>query len=348
MKKHILKTTLLFFVLLISSMMFSQKNLVLNGSFDQNTDNWWADNLSQNTLVKKVGSGSCMIVQYVGKEWKGGDQRINIPKGSYAITFSAYLKADAIQGGESYGAGILSVEFLNEANKQIVYENIAQVKETVDWKLYSKTILVPEGAKTVKVIIALQSTPGTVFFDDIKAITINEEDYLKIMQAEARAKKAEALAREAMPKIFENANFENGLKNWNGSGFVSTTEKKEGNSAAAIKSTVNEWTAIDQTADIPNGTKTIEVSGWLKAIDIKQGKDSWNNGVFIIELTRDGKTKTIDDQLIGTVSANTDWTHFKKSIQIPSDTHKYRIMLALSSCTGTLLADDLQIEMVNE
>lgn len=343
-----MKAKFLFFVFLITSVMFSQKNLLLNGNFDLNTDNWWADNLNQNALVKKVGSGSCMIVQYVGKEWKGGDQRINIPKGTYAISFSAYLKADAIQGGESYGAGILSVEFLNGANKQIVYENIAQVKETVDWKLYTKTVVVPEGAKIAKVIIALQSTPGTVFFDDIKAITANEEDYLKIMQAEAKAKKAEALAREAMPKILENANFEAGLKNWNGSGLVFDTDKKEGNLAAAITSAVNEWTAIDQTADIPIGTKTIEISGWLKAIDIKPGKDSWNNGVFIVELTRDGKTKTTDDQLIGTVTASTDWTHFKKKISIPFDTKKYRIMLALSSCTGTLLADDLQIIMLNE
>lgn len=343
-----MKAKFLFFVFLITSVMFSQKNLILNGGFDLNTDNWWADNLKQNTLVKKVGDGSCMIVQYVGKEWKGGDQRINVPKGAYAITFSAYMKADAIQGGESYGAGILNAEFLNSANKQIISENIAQVKETVDWKFYSKTVLVPEGAKTVKVIIALQSTPGTVFFDDIKAVAVNEEDYLKIMQAEARAKKAEALAKAAIPKIFENANFEEGLKNWNGSGFVTLTEKKEGNSAVSITSAVNEWTAIDQTADIPNGTKSIEVSGWLKALDIKQGKDSWNNGVFIVELTRDGKIKTIDDQLIGMVTANTDWTHFKKNIPIPADTKKYRIMLALSSCTGTLLADDLQIQMLNE
>lgn len=343
-----MKSILLFFVFLISSIMFSQKNLVLNGGFDQNTDNWWADNLTQNGFIKKIGSGSCMIVQYVGKEWKGGDQKINIPKGTYAITFSAYIKADAIQGGESYGAGILNAEFLNGANKQIISENIAQVKETVDWKLYTKTVLVPEGSKTVKILIALQSTPGTVFFDDIKAITVTEEEYLKIMQTEVMTKKAEAITKEGMPKIFENANFEAGLKNWNGSGLVSTTDKKEGNSAASITSTVNEWTAIDQTADVLNGAKTIEVSGWLKAKDIKQGKDPWNNGLFIIELTRDGKIKTIDDQLIGTVTATTDWTYFKKSIQIPSDTQKYRIILALSACTGTLLADDLQIEMVNE
>lgn len=343
-----MKSMLLLPFCLMSFMMFSQKNLVLNGGFDLNTDKWWADNLNQNTVVKKVGSGSAMIVQYVGKEWKGADQRINIPKGTYAITFSAYLKADAIQGGESYGAGILNAEFLNGANKQIVSENIAQVKGTADWKLYTKTVLVPEGSKTVKVIIALQSTPGTAFFDEIKAITLNEEDYLKTMQAEARAKKAEALAKEAIPKTFENANFEAGLDHWNGSGTVSTSDKKEGNSAASITSTTNEWTAIDQTADIKEGTKTIEVSTWLKAKDIKPGKDSWNNGVFIIELTRDGKTKTMDDQLIGTVSATTDWTFFKKSIQIPSDTKKYRIMLALSSCTGTLLADDLQIQMINE
>jgi hypothetical protein len=328
--------------------MFSQKNLVINGGFDQNTDNWWADNLNQNAVIKKVGTGSCMIVQYVGKEWKGGDQKINIPKGTYAIAFSAYVKGDAIQGGESYGAGIVNAEFLNGADKQIVSENIAQVKGTVDWKFYSKMVLVPEGAKRVKLLIALQSTPGTVFFDDIKAVTVTEEEYNKIKQAEAMAKKEETLTEETTPKNLENANFEGGLKNWNGPGVISTTEKKEGDLAVSITSSVNEWTAIDQIADIPNGTKTIEVSGWLKAKDIKSGKDPWNNGMFIIELTRDGKVKTVDDQLIGTVTDTTDWTYFKKNIPVPFGTKKYRIMLALSMCTGTLLADDVQIKMLSE
>jgi hypothetical protein len=343
-----MKSAVLLSVFLISSVMFSQKNLVINGGFDQNTDNWWADNLNQNAVIKKVGTGSCMIVQYVGKEWKGGDQKINIPKGTYAIAFSAYVKGDAIQGGESYGAGIVNAEFLNGADKQIASENIAQVKGTVDWKLYSKMVLVPEGAKRVKLLIALQSTPGTVFFDDIKAVTVTEEEYKKVMQAEAMAQKTETLTEETTSKILENANFEGGLKNWNGPGVVSTTDKKEGDSAVSITSSVNEWTAIDQIADIPNGTKTIEVSGWLKAKDIKSGKDPWNNGMFIIELTRDGKVKTVDDQLIGTVTGTTDWTYFKKNIPVPFGTKKYRIMLALSMCTGTLLADDIQIKMLSE
>jgi hypothetical protein len=336
-----MKSALLLSIFLISTLMFSQKNLVLNGGFDQNTDNWWADNLTQNAVVKQVGTGSCMIVQYVGKEWKGGDQKINIPKGTYAITFSAYVKADAIQGGESYGAGIVNAEFLNGADKQIVSENIAQVKGTVDWKLYSKMVLVPEGAKRVKILIALQSTPGTVFFDDIKAVTVTKEEYLAII-------KAEAAVKEPMPTLFENANFEQGLKNWNGAGVISTTDKKEGNSAVSITSSINEWTAIDQIAAIPNGIKTIEISGWLKAKDIKTGKDPWNNGMFILELTRDEKIKTIDDQLIGTVTGTTDWTYFKKSIPIPFGTKNFRIMLALSVCTGTLLADDVQIKMLSE
>lgn len=343
-----MKSALLLFVLFITSVMFSQKNLVINGGFDQNTDNWWADNLNQNAVIKKVGTGSCMIVQYVGKEWKGGDQKINIPKGTYAIAFSAYVKGDAIQGGESYGAGIVNAEFLNGADKQIVSENIAQVKGTIDWKLYSKTILIPEGAKRVKLLIALQSTPGTVFFDDIKAIPVTEEEYKKVMQAEVMAQTTAPLTGESTLKILENTNFEEGLKNWNGAGIISETDKKEGNSAVSISSSTNEWTAIDQIADIPSGTKTIEVSGWLKAKEIQTGKDPWNNAMFILELTRDGKVKTIDDQLIGTLTGTTDWTYFKKNIPIPFGTKKYRIMLALSNCTGTLLADDVQIKMLSE
>ena len=67
--------------------------------------------------------------------------------------------------------------------------------------------------------------------------------------------------------------------------------------------------------------------------------------MFIIEFKKDETTKASEDQLIGTVSGNTDWTPFKKSFQIPEGAKKYRIMVAMSVCTGNLLADNIEVKL---
>jgi len=342
-----MKSIFLLVLSLSGSLIMGQNNIVKNGGFNQNTDYWRGDVVQQSSFIKKEGQNSGMILQYTGEDWKGVDQIIAIPKGTYAIELSAWIKSDEIaKGKQDYNAGVMTVELATSSEKSIEYVNIAQVKGTTDWTLYSKIILIPENAKKIRIMLALAQTSGTIFFDDIKAVTVSEDDYLKIMQEKALLKRKEAMALNALPKVIENTNFENELKGWNGSAAVSTSEKKEGNAAASISSTINQWTAIDQSADVPEDAKSIEISGWLKAIDIKQGIDPWNNGMFILELTRDGKSKTIDDQLIGTVTSTTDWTFFKKIISIPSGTKNYRIMLALSNCTGTLLADDLQVNII--
>jgi D-ribose pyranose/furanose isomerase RbsD len=239
----------------------------------------------------------------------------------------------------------MTAEFTSSSDKNISYENIAQIQGTTNWTLYKKIVPVPTDAKKIRVMLALAQTNGSVFYDDVKVITLSGEEYNKIMQASASPKTVEVTEENL---TFNNGNFEAELKNWNGSGTISTTDKKEGNSCATINSTVNQWTAIDQTAAIPEGTKSIEISGWLKAKNIKQGTETWNNGMFIAEFTSDGKNKTTTDQLIGTVTSSSDWTFFQKKITIPEGTKKYRIMLALSTCTGTLLADDIQVKMLQE
>ncbi len=90
------------------------------------------------------------------------------------------------------------------------------------------------------------------------------------------------------------------------------------------------------------------MSGWLKADKINKGKETWNNGVFILELTKDGQTKATDDKLIGSVTASEDWTFFDKTFDLPQDAEKFRLMLALSNCTGTLLADDIKVTFLNQ
>lgn len=343
-----MKHIVILLLLLSSSIINAQLNLLKNGDFEKELENWRGD-ATISAFDKHSGKNSCVINQFVGLDWKAIDQTIEIPRNTYAIEISAWIKTDGVEGGkESYNAGILTVEFAKSGNKSISYENIAQTKGSTLWTLYKKVLLIPEEAKTIRLMLALAQTNGTIFFDDVKAVAVNEEDYLKIMQTEALAKRKEALALAAIPKTFQNGNFENQLNNWNGLAEISNNNSQEGNQAVSISSKIETWTGIDQEADIPEGVTSIEVSGWLKAQSIKKGKESWNNGVFIAEFTSADKSKTIDDQLIGTVTGTTDWTLFQRTISIPKDTKKVRIMLALSNCTGALFADNISLKMISE
>lgn len=344
MKKILL---LAFFLIAITNN--AQTNLIKNGGFETELENWRGDVATISPYDKKSGNYGCTINQFVGNDWKGIDQVAGIPKKTVALTLTVWIKTEDIEGGkEAYNAGIVTAEFMNAREKNLSFENVAQIKGTTPWTFYKKTVLVPEGAKNIRIMLALAQTSGTIYFDDIKAIPLTEEAYLNLMQAEASEVKTAALAKSLDAQPFRNGNFEEDIQNWTGSGKIVTSDKKEGTAAVAIQSDMETWTGIDQSATIPEGIKTIEISGWLKANNIKPGKEPWNNGIFALELTNEDKSKAVEDQLIGSVTGTTDWIAFKKLINVPQGAKKLRIMLALSACTGSLLADAIQIKMLTE
>lgn len=321
---------------------YGQKNLVKNGGFETgSTENWRGDVAVVNNFDKKAGKSSSMINQFTGQQWKGIDQIVLIPKETYALEFSVWIKADNIDGGEdAWNAGVMTVELLTGGEANISYENIAQVTGSTGWTEYKKTVIVPNGAKKFRIMLALAQTNGSVLFDEVSAVAYSTADFEKKKEDERKA------AQNAEGQ-FKNGNFEKGTEGWRGSVTLVNTAK-EGAAAVAITSSQLTWTGIDQLAAIPAGSKKIQVSGWLKADKINRGKESWNNGVFILELTKDGQTKATEDQIIGSITASEDWTFFDKTFTIPQDAEKFRLMLALSNCTGTLLADDIKVNFLNQ
>lgn len=337
MKKNILPI-----VLMACTVAWSQKNLVKNGGFEAgSTQDWRGEVAVVNNFDKKAGKSSGMINQFTGQQWKGIDQIVSIPKDTYALEFSVWIKADNIEGGkDTWNAGVMAVELLTGGEANISNENIAQVTGSTGWKEYKKTVIVPNGAKKFRIMLALAQTNGSVLFDEVTAVPYSTADFEKKKDEERKAAQADA-------EQFKNGNFEDSTKGWRGIVNLVNTAK-EGASAVAISSQQPTWTGIDQVASIPTGSKKIQVSGWLKADKINKGKESWNNGVFILELTKDVQTKATEDQLIGSVTGSADWTFFNKTFDLPQDAEKFRLMLALSDCTGTLLADDIKVTFLNQ
>lgn len=336
-----MKKLALIILILTTISISAQKNLIKNGDFEMDLANWRGDVATISPFEKKTGKKSCLISQYIGSEWKGIDQIITIPKNTYAVEFSVWIKTDEIVGGkETYNAGLAALEFLTSTEANVSTENIAQVLGSTTWTQYKKLIVIPKSSKKIRILLALAQTNGVIIFDSLNLIGLTEESYTEITKQENKP----TMISELDPNytIIQNGNFEKGLEYWNGLGKVISIEKKEGNLSASINSTNNGWVHIDQIANVANGAKKIKFSGWLKAENIQQGAESWNNGLFIVEFTKDGTNKTTEDQVIGNITGTTDWMFFEQTLTLPEGTTKYRVMLALSNCNGTLLADDIQ------
>jgi hypothetical protein len=336
-----MKQFLFFSLLFITTITNAQINLIKNGGFENELINWRGEEMaSLSSYIKKTGKNSAMINQFVGAEWKALDQTIYIPKNTYAVECSVWMKSDGIEEQkENYKSGEMIAEFTNSSDKQLFSEPVTQIKGTTDWVNYKKTFKITADVKKLRIMLALAQTNGTVFFDDVQVIALTEEEYFKLNPIIT-------VAEGQKIKQFSNGNFEENLSSWNGFGLIST-DSKEGNTAAEIISETAEWRSIDQLAEINDGDKTIEISGWLKAKNIIQGKDPWNTGLLFIKFEKDDTTQASEDQVIGTITGNTDWILFKKSFPIPKTATKYRIMIAMSVCTGTLLADDIQVKLSN-
>ncbi|REH01185.1 carbohydrate binding domain-containing protein [Flavobacterium aquicola] len=330
----------LFFITVTNN---AQANLIKNAGFETELLNWRGEeNATISPYDKKSGKNSCTITQYVGAQWKAVDQIISIPKNTAAIELSGWIKTEGVEKGENiWNTGKFDIEFLNSGEKGIKNESIASVLGTTPWSFYKKIITVPAGASKLRVMLALGQTNGSIFFDDLKAVPISQEQMDKVQQEE-NAKNTVA-ASGSQTAVLSNTDFENGTDSWRGNATVSTTVFKEGKAALVLNSSTFDWVGIDQIAVVPDNATSITISGWLKSDNIKQGKEVWNNGLFNIEFTGTGDQKT-GDQNIAFVTATTDWTYYSKTFTLPAGTKKYRIMLALGFASGTLYADTLSVD----
>ncbi|MEC4005479.1 carbohydrate binding domain-containing protein [Flavobacterium sp. SUN052] len=341
-----MKNIIALILLVLSLQSYAQKNLIANGGFETNLNNWRGDAATLSPYDRKSGNSSCTITQFTGADWKGIDQIISIPKNTVAIEFSAWIKSDAIEEGKNkWNTGKYDVEFLNAGEKNVSNESVAAITGTTTWTFYKKVITIPVSASKFRVMLALGQTNGTILFDDVKATTLNQNQVNKILEEE-NAKRSPAVISgnfESKPTEFSNGNFENGITSWRGNATVSTTIFKEGKAALVLNSSTFDWTGIDQIAEVPENVSSITISGWLKSDNIKQGKEIWNNGLLNVEFTGNDNQKTGDDQSVTFVTATTDWTFYTKTFLIPKGTKKYRIMLALGFASGILYADDVAV-----
>jgi hypothetical protein len=164
-------------VLCNSNSLFAQKNLVLNGGFEDEFFGWNNNGGARQTPWDfKSGKNSCAIVTKNTDNWMGIDQTVRIPKKVQDIEFSSWIKTtNVVKGKNDWDGAIFTVVFLDGDDKEITSQsvNIAKLTGNNDWALYKKTIKMPDKAYSFKILLAMGNASGTLLVDDVAAVKVD-------------------------------------------------------------------------------------------------------------------------------------------------------------------------------
>ena len=163
--------------LLVPNSLLAQKNLVLNGGFEDEFFGWNNNRGAQQTPWNfKSGKNSCAIVTANTDNWVGIDQTVRIPKKAQDIAFSAWIKTiNVVKGKDDWDGAIFTIAFLDGDDKEITSQgvSIARLTGSNDWTLYNKTIKMPEKAYSFKILLAMGNASGTLLVDDVAAVKVD-------------------------------------------------------------------------------------------------------------------------------------------------------------------------------
>jgi len=170
-------------MLAASTHALAQKNLVINGGFENELDGWVDYSAKVTPYIYNSGKMSSAIFSSDSSKWTGMHQVVSLPKNTQYILMSAKIKADAVSTGKNPWNGALFLfETLNKQEAKIGEGiNIASVTGDADWKLYEKAYIIPPGITKIKLLFALGYVTGTMFVDDVSLKVITQSEFEKYL-----------------------------------------------------------------------------------------------------------------------------------------------------------------------
>ena len=160
----------------------AQKNLVINGGFEDDLFGWNNTNVAKVTPWDfKSGKGSCAIVTTNTNDWVGIDQVIRIPKKAQMLEIGAWLKTNnVVKGKDTWDGAIFSVEFQDAGGKKIGDGiNIVTITGYAAWAFLKQDVKIPPAAAYFRIMLAMGFASGTMLIDDVSAKVISADDVAK-------------------------------------------------------------------------------------------------------------------------------------------------------------------------
>lgn len=173
-----------FTVVLIAALAYSatglaQKNLLTNGSFEDDFEGWTEYGGRTTPYVVKEGKNACAIVAGDHSKWLGIHQEVKLPKKAQYMLVSAWYKTDnVVRGKEAWQGALCRMELLDKNNKKIGTEvELFNLEGDYAWTKGQKALIIPSEVVKVKLLFALGFATGTLFVDDVAVKILTQQEY---------------------------------------------------------------------------------------------------------------------------------------------------------------------------
>lgn len=321
--------------LLIASLNISAQNAIKNPDFEQKTLNWtcWGAVLSSSAYQ----GANCVEVTNRAAKWSGMHQFISIPDSAVEVEFSGWMKtANVIGGKESWEKARISIEFLDEKGQLAggYPPPVGETDGTTSWTQYRSLFLIPQGAKTIKLVAALGNCTGTAWFDDLTC------DFTLGSSIQT--------STDPNSNQIVNGSFEK-PEEWNFFGSQISETAHSGKYGLMVRNSKPEWNGADQVIVLPPEARKILVSGWIKVDSVEQGKESWENARISIELLDlGGNLVNGYPPVTGEAVGTHDWKQFSNTYLVSPSAKTVKIQCALGNATGTAYFDDIELNIFDK
>ncbi len=144
--------------------------------------------------------------------------------------------------------------------------------------------------------------------------------------------------------LLKNTGFEEGLKYWNNWGGALSKEAHTGKSCVVVTNTEFKWSGLDQIIPLPANARSCEISGWMKTVDVVQGKEEWEQAQITLEFV-DETGEMVGDYppKVGEAIGTTEWTEYSNMLSVAFGARGIKLIVALGNATGTAYFDDLAV-----
>ncbi|MFT4204946.1 MAG: glycosyl hydrolase [Chitinophagaceae bacterium] len=172
-----LKYILVSALVLLSTVLSAQRNLLKNGSFEDDLESWSANpDIKVSPYVHFEGKNAAVILSLQGTQWVGMDQSVRFPKNTKAVEVGCAVQSLNIKRGpNAWNTGVVILEF--QSGKDKIGDNVtlANIEGTQNWKEAKKQVMVPDGASGCRIMVALSQCVGTLYVDnfDLHVISLD-------------------------------------------------------------------------------------------------------------------------------------------------------------------------------
>lgn len=148
--------------------------------------------------------------------------------------------------------------------------------------------------------------------------------------------------------VLKNPGFEE-EGGWNHWGGVRVSTAQNGSNGLKIHNDDAKWSGSDQIIILPEGVKTLTVSGWMKVDSVTRGMKPWERARIGIEFyNAEGKQTGGHQPVVAESFGTRPWKQYERVYNVPKGAFNVKVQLALGNCSGTAYYDDIQAVLKGE